>query len=287
MGDIWLGIGIVWLLAGGLFALALRVGGKVPRRAKVLLGLPAVGLIVLHAAVLSDNPRLAWLLPFSNLVVTGNWAPLGVGFLAGVAWRCGQIPLWRRAIAVVALVGVCVWHSYAWLFDRAPQCGDVWRGDVCMQTSRASCSAAAAATLLRAHGIEASEAEMARLCLTKTWGTTRLGLYRGLRLKTAGTPYRVEVISWTLDELRNKPPGPLILHVGLRRGRTSDLRYERDWGWDAGQEHAVLLYRFLPDGLVEMGEPSIGRERWSVEGLRVLWHGMGMRLVKQREAERR
>ncbi len=281
MGDIWLGIAIIWLLAAGLFALALRVSRGVPRWVKVLLGLPGVGLIVLHAAVLSDNPHLAWLLPVSSLVVVGNWAPLGVGFLAGVVWGYGHIPLWRRAIAVLLLVGVCVWHSYAWLFDGTPRCGDAWRGDVCIQTSRASCSAAAAATLLRAHGIEAGEAEMARLCLTKTWGTTRLGLYRGLKLKTVGTPFRVEVTSWTLDELRAKPSGPVILHVGLARGAQADPRYQRDWGWDPGREHAVLFCRFLSRDLVEMVDPSVGREKWSVEGLRVLWHGMGMRLVRR------
>jgi hypothetical protein len=281
VGDLWLGGAIIWLLAGGLFALALVVCRKVPRRWGAVVGLPGLGLVLLHAFVLSDRAELAWLLPFSNLVVVGNWAPLGVGFLAGVVWRCGPRPRWRRGLAIVLLVGACVWHSYGWLFEQRPRCSNVWRGEVCMQTTRASCSAAAAATLLRAHGIAATEDEMARLCLTRSWGTTRLGLYRGLKLKTAGTPWDVEVFSWTLDELRAKPPGPVLLHVGLARGADADPRYQRDWGWDPGREHAVLLYGFLPHDLADMVDPSIGREKWRAEGLLVLWRGQGMRLVRR------
>ncbi|MFW6161910.1 MAG: hypothetical protein ACODAJ_04025 [Planctomycetota bacterium] len=99
--------------------------------------------------------------------------------------------------------------------------------------------------------------------------------------KASGTPYRVEVFDWSLDELRVKPPGPVLLHVVLERGATDDPRYERDWGWEPGRAHAVILFRFLPDGLVAMGAPSIGREPWRVDSLRVLWHGAGMRLVKR------
>jgi len=69
--------------------------------------------------------------------------------------------------------------------------------------------------------------------------------------------------------------------VGLARGADADPRYQRDWGWDPGREHAVLLYGFLPHELADMVDPGIGREKWRVEGLRVLWRGSGMRLVKR------
>ena len=282
MTDIWLGVALVWLLAAGLFLLASHVGRRVSRRTATLLVLPGLAVIGLHSFVLLDEPRLAWLLPVSNLVVVGNWTPLAVGWEAGLAWRHIPKPVWRKLLFVVPLVAVAAWHGYGWLLGAPPKCGDFETDGVVIQTSPATCSAASAATLLRAHGIEATEREMVRLCLTRSWGTTRLGLYRGLKRKTAGTPYDVEVFQWTLDELRARPPGPVILHVVLGRGATDDVRYVRDWGWEPGRAHAVVLFRFLPGDLVEMGDPSIGREQWGVESLRVLWHGGGMRLVRRR-----
>lgn len=100
MTDILLGIGIIWLLAAGLFLAALWVGARVKKWTATLLVLPASGLIALHAFVLIDNPKLAWLLPVSSLVVVGNWSPLGVGWLAGMGWRHLPKPIWRRLLLV-------------------------------------------------------------------------------------------------------------------------------------------------------------------------------------------
>lgn len=312
MGDIYLGIAIMMLLAVGLFALGLWAGRRVSRRVFRGMAVAGVAGVLLHAFWLLEHPGLAWLLPFSNLVVVGNWSPLFVGLLAGLAWACRPVgaaasgdggnafpaargpgrspgsvaamrqrPAWRKLLLVGVLVAVCLWRAYGRLLGEPPPCGDFWVNGVCVQTSQASCSAACATTLLKAHGIEATEAELAVLCLTRKWGTTRHGVYRGLKIKTAGTPYRVEVFHWDLDELRRKPPGPVLLHVRLDRGTTDDPRYVRDWGWTPGVGHAVVLFGFLGDGLVEMGDPGVGREKWRVDHLKVLWHGWGMRLVRR------
>jgi len=54
---------------------------------------------------------------------------------------------------------------------------------VCLQTSSDTCSAAAAVTFLGMYGIKTTEAEVARLALTKQGkGTDRLGLYRALKI---------------------------------------------------------------------------------------------------------
>jgi len=281
MVDLTVGIAILWGLAALLFGLGVRVGRRVSRRAACLLTLPALGLIVLYSFVFIDDPRLAWVLPVSSLVVVGNWTPLAVGWLAGLVWTHGSPPAWRKAAIVVLMGTVTAAHAHVWVLGVPPKCGDVWLDGVCMQTSRSSCSAACAATVLRAHGIAATEKEMARLCLTRSTGTTALGVYRGLKLKTAGTPYDVETFSWTVDELRESPPGPVILHVRLDKGATTDPRYTRDWGWTVGRGHAVVFYRFLDNGLIEMGDPSIGREKWHEDSLDVLWHGTGLRLVER------
>jgi hypothetical protein len=105
--------------------------------------------------------------------------------------------------------------------------------------------------------------------------------------------------------LHQKLPGPVILTVQLNppfRSENPDAwstllaifssnqslapaadrieRYTKDFGWVPGVSHSAVLFRFTSDGhQVEMGDPSVGREDWSRDDLRVLWHGDGMRLV--------
>ena len=68
---------------------------------------------------------------------------------------------------------------------------------------------------MREHGIQASEQEMVELCLTRADGTPALGLYRGLKLKTRGTPWNVEVFRSGLEDLRNADRWPVILLVDV------------------------------------------------------------------------
>jgi hypothetical protein len=80
-------------------------------------------------------------------------------------------------------------------------------------------------------------------------------------------------------KLRSVADDPVILFVGLRRGQRADPRYAREWGWTPGLRHTVVLFGFTDDGRIEIGDPSVGREKWSVEALDVLWDGRGLRLV--------
>jgi len=162
-----------------------------------------------------------------------------------------------------------------------------WSDVVCPQTTDATCSAASATTLLHTVGIAASESEIARLCLTRREGTTMLGAYRGLRRKTEGTPFYVRVLTGT--DLRALwqivgDGGPVLLSVGIdywQRGHI-DPRYESLWGWTPGKRHAIVLFGFLPDGKLDIGDPSIGREQWKSEALSILWHGDALQIVPRR-----
>jgi len=121
---------------------------------------------------------------------------------------------------------------------------------------------------------------MVDLCLTHN-GTPRLGLYRGLRLKTRGTPWRVEVFSGDVANLRARTAeGPAILFVGLRRGQPVDPRYARDWGWTPGLRHVVVLFGFQERSFLDIGDPAAGRERWRSEALDVLWDGQALLLTR-------
>jgi ABC-type bacteriocin/lantibiotic exporter with double-glycine peptidase domain len=219
-------------------------------------------------------------LPFASLIVLGNWFLPVMGFLAGIVWRRVPGGVWRKSISVVALGVSGGYATLAPLLGRAPDCRDNWEHGVCVQTTNKTCTPACAATLLSWHGIPAREQEMAELCLTRD-GTTWQGLYRGLKLKTVGTPWDVQVVQCESERLKELSGSPLILSVGLERDVSADREYETEWGWTPGVRHSVVLRGFTVDGQAEIADPAPNStfERWSPETLRVLWRGTAVRLV--------
>ncbi len=230
--------------------------------------------------VWQSNVLAAWL-PFSNLIVIGNWFPLFLAALAGILSRSVQIHTLRRGFGVLVLAGFSVYAMLAPFWGETPVCGELRnaRGDS-VQTTDFTCSAASAATLLRMHGIEATEQEMAQLCLTRR-GTNWLGLYRGLKLKTANTPWDVEVVRCSVDELSTQMQGPMIVEVGLDSNERVDPAFRYEFGWVPGMKHSVILREFTTHGRAAIVDPSpqIGREEWDFETLQSLWRGYGMRLI--------
>ena len=279
MSDLYAAIAVMGAASVAMFLLGRSIARSVGPLVLSAFALLACGAIVAFASVLRDDLLMARLLPFSSLPVLGNWLLPSVCFLAGLAWRAMPGRAARKLTLLVPLVLLCVYQSYGRLLIEVPPLEERWKDGVCRQTSAASCSAAAAATLLRAHGIDATEAEMARLCLTRPGGTSTHGLYRGLKLKTAGTGWNVQPFRGDLASLYNEPR-PVILSVRLDPAPGVDPRYERNWGWTPGVAHTVVLVGFRPDGKTEVGDPSVGREHWRVRDLEVLWKGEGVRLVR-------
>lgn len=282
MSDLIAGLVIIAALSAGLFWLGQRLASRWSRGAD-LLALLTIALMVVYTRFLWDSILLARLLPFSNLVVLANWFPLAAGFLAGIAWR--RIPggRLRKGLPVAGLLCVGAYAAVQPIVGAPPECSSSWNNGVCLQTTSETCSPACAATLLAAAGIRTTEEEMARLCLTRK-GTTWQGLYRGLKLKTAGTGWDVQVFADDLDGLRRRAPGPIILAVGIDEAADVDPIYTGQYGWTPGEWHSVVLFDFLHNERVAMGDPGIGegREEWSLDDLRVLWRGRGMRLVPRR-----
>lgn len=281
MADLYAGIVIMGLIAIALGALGYQLGRRWPRPRTVALLIAIIAFIFLFSAVLLDSVWMIRLLPVSNVIVVGNWALPAAGLVIGLTWHALPRPAWRRCLLIVPLAAVGLWRFWGPLTGSPPTDMERrWNGDVCLQSSFSTCGPAAAATLLHAAGIEADEAELAELCLTRDTGTTLHGLYRGLKLKTDGTPWRVEVVS-SLDALAGCDT-PVLINVGLPRNRAGiDPRYERDWGWVPGYLHSVVVFSFLPDEHVDIGDPAIGREQWHRDGVTTLWHGRGLRLVKR------
>ena len=122
---------------------------------------------------------------------------------------------------------------------------------------------------------------MISLCLTRSGGTPSLGLYRGMKLKTRGTPWDVEVVRGNFEALFDRAGGPVV----LRMWRANDADAYPDWleriHPAPGAGHAMVLYGPSGDGRVVMGDPAEGLCHWAVEDVKARWRGEGLRLVRR------
>lgn len=278
MSDLYVAVAVVWLTAVVCFVIASRWAVQTTRRAR-----SAMAVIVLLAGAgyvlyVRDSTLLTAFLPFSSLIILSCWFSVFCGILAGLAWQQAEASRLSRLWPVIALAALGVFSTIHPLLGAAPVCHDRWEGNVCLQSSWHSCSAACAATLLTQRGIDATEAELVELCLTRK-GTTWQGLYRGLTMKTAGTEWRVEVSETSVADLRDYAVFPAILSVGVPVGVDVDPVYTDSYGWPPGQLHSVVLFGFDSDGNPQIGDPSVGRESWSAADLKVLYRGTVVRLV--------
>jgi len=280
--DLYLGLAVMAVLSGCAFVLGNRLAGG-HRWVGNGLAIATVLLTLFYIRFAWDDIRLARLLPFSNLVIVGNWLPLASTFLAGVVWR--RIRHWRRVVGVAALWIAGGYAAATPLLAKPPVCEDNWtpRREACLQTTSATCTPACAATLLSLHGIQVTEGEMARLCLTTSRGTNWTGLFRALKLKTHGSRYDVRVLSGSARDLLATLRTPAILSVGLPMDTRPDSYYRTKWVWNPGEEHSVILLGFSKDGLLQIIDPDnrIVFETWHRRDLEVLWRGQGMTLVER------
>ena len=276
-----------------LTVLAVAVALRLPGRSAAgrLLGWGLLLLVVGGMLVerVSDFAWAAMRPGWPDLVYFTNFTLPGVAVLLVVMWRRAPDAGARgRALLLTpAALGAALW-SYAWYFLPVPA-GLAGRADAtgyCAQTSDDSCSAAAAVMLLHAHGIPASEAEMARLCLTRAGqGTTPLGLYRGLALKARKRGMVAALITARTASGRPALTTPAIVSIGLSRLAPQPVVARlAEFGWQPGPRHAVLFQQVKPtDDAIPVADPSYGRERWPVrdpEDLRWLWDGMALILLR-------
>jgi hypothetical protein len=287
MGDLVWGLLVLIASALVLFRVSSLVAQRYPPWFSAGMAVVAVSFLVVFALTVHGKLVVAQWLPLSNAVILGNWLPLGAAVLCGVLTSRRSIPRWRRNTLAVGLTAG-VWWSVLVNFLPGPQpAGEHWTPEgVCLQSSAASCSPAAAATLLRHHGIETSEAEMMRLCLTRHGGSPSLGLYRGLKLKTQGTAWRVEVVRGTADQLLDDLTTPVLLRMRLPRDPDLVSRLAGWTGAPADQGHAAVLYAVTEGGRrLRVGDPSAGIHHWLADDFLARWRGEGLRLVPRREGE--
>ncbi len=266
-------------------ALAARLppGSAASRGFGVGLLLAVVGGMVLErrAEWAWDAMRLSW----PDLVFFTNLSLEGVGALLVLLWRQANdtSARVRAGLLGAGALGAAFW-SYAWLFFPTPAglAGTVDATGLCRQTSDDSCSAAAAVMVLHHHGIPATEAEMARLCLTRErLGTPTLGLYRGLALKAGSHRLRPRLLHLRGAADFSRLDGPAVVRVGLRRGAPPEVaKRMQGYGWTPGVFHAVVVLTGDPEGRwIEVADPSYGREKWPITDpleLSYIWDGRAL-----------
>lgn len=272
---------LVWalLIVAGVSVATGTLGGWAGRRpgkwwwiAVVVLAAAGTGAYLLWGREATGWTRV---LPFAGVVVLSNPTPWLAAATAGVCLAQRKLPRWRRGVLAGVLVVAGFYVPVQTLWNTPPPTVPTWADGVALQTTPSTCTPAAAATLLREHGLEFTERGLAPLCLTNTEGTPLLGLYRGLRLATADTDLRPVMRYLTLDELRERP-GVLPAVVSVRLTREADAReprYRQRWGWILGVRHSVVFLGFDGPDHVWVGDPGVGRERWRLEHIRDLWVG--------------
>ena len=156
------------------------------------------------------------------------------------------------------------------------------RGDRILdfQTTDRTCSAACAAGLLRLHGIAATEDELAQLCLTRR-GTHWLGVFRGLKIKTAGTEWDVVVEDVTPEQLTRGTNSVGVLALTFSADAAAQT-LETGFGAEVG--HTVVSLGTSPWGTLEVFDPSpdYGFESWNARVLADIKKGILLRLVSRK-----
>lgn len=287
MEDLRLAIGLIGFISIAVFSATFRL---LKNRSKPFLDVVAVLIVVLVGVYVQTVWGQLWIvkwIPLSSVIVLSNWFPPLLAALGATVWlRLEPATMARRLPIMVLMVAAAVYSVMHFVPSEPPECGNEWEtglgrytDPVCRQTTPHTCSAAAAATILRTLGIESSEQEMARLCLTRS-GTTWLGLYHGLSTKLRGTDYRVQFFEGDIADL-NKMSAvhPVLLCCELNEEAARlmpDLVTEG--GWIPGLSHSVVYFGEYKE-LHVVGDPSRGYEGWSRRELNILWTGTGLSIV--------
>lgn len=281
MEDLWLGMAINLIVSAGCGFVVRQLSREWPLRCVDVAGVVVAATLVMYVAFVWDRLWLASWLPFSNLIVLGNGLPIFAAVLIGLTCRRLRAKPGSRWVVVGLLTMTGVAALVRPLLGSPPACENRWDQAVCLQTTAHTCSAASAATVLRFLRADASESEMARLCLTRK-GTHWMGLFRGLCRKLPDG-WRIEPLERaTREQLHSASrTSPAILFVSLPQDAPRARQFRTERGWIPGISHSVVCFgEEAPDQWL-IADPANGIERWTTEELRLLWRGDGLRLSRR------
>ena len=283
--DLWLALAVVVLASAATGTLTWRIGRKLNKITQIAV---VTGLLIATLSYLVwGRDAVFWtrLFPTSGAIILGNPTPWLASALAGLGLAQTALPWWRRGVLALAIVAAGFYVPIQVFFIEPPPTVPTWADGIALQTTRATCSPAAATTLLGQHDIETTEREMSHLCLTSAEGTPLLGLYRGVRLASADHSLKPSMGFMPLDELRQRPRLlPAVVSVQLTaEANERDPRYRERWGWIPGVRHSVTFLEFDGPDHVWVVDPGVGLERWRMDHLRDLWVGDVLSLLPSEE----
>jgi hypothetical protein len=281
MWDLGIAAVVLIVLSSATLLAGFRTARRRSERGTFFLGVVVLTALLVFTFRFHGTWQIARLIPYSGAIILGNWIPLGGAFLAGITLGQNKSTRWRRCFLAGLILFVSGYSVVCCFQGHLPTgLSDGRRARLSEQGRRSSCGACCAATLLRRHGFEVTEVDMLRPCLTSHRGCPALGLYRGLKLKTAGTAWDVEVVTCTLEELI-ETPGPRLLRISLPATEvlSNKGQFHRK---KERSEHAVLLMEVDSDGQAKVFDPSYPggyAPLWDVDRLREQWLGEALRLV--------
>ncbi|MBC7822120.1 MAG: hypothetical protein IAG10_34990 [Planctomycetaceae bacterium] len=103
MGDLYFGLLVLAALSAALFGVGRTIGRRVSTPAVNRLSALTVVVLIAYIACVWDQTSLVRWLPYSNLIVLGNWFPFEAALLGGLASAQSSMPVWRRGLTVTAL----------------------------------------------------------------------------------------------------------------------------------------------------------------------------------------
>jgi hypothetical protein len=266
--DVWLAMALMVLISTSV---GLITGHLLRGKSKGVASVVATGAVVLvlvHGLFSSKSLSITRVLPTANAVIYGNIALPAVAVMLAVIWHTVKGTS-RQRLLLISVIGLLALRAlYAPLHGNAPAVGPPrWVDGICRQTTATTCSAASAATVLTGHGVQASETEMARLCLTGDEGTSALGLYRGLKLKLHGTGLEPRAV-FGVEELRGAPKPAVVLFDDVSKPKTLGMR----------GKHAVGLTA-IDGNAVTIADPADGLRVMTLADFEQLWTGEAVAIV--------
>src|SRR5262245_64011279 len=126
MSDLVIGYVIIAAFAAGLFLLTRWASCRLLLWQCDVAAAAVVVLLIAYIRTIWYDPRLAELLPFSSLIVLGNWLPLFAAALAGLVWRRTAGATVRRTYTMAELAFAGGLAAAFPLLGGVPQCGDRW-----------------------------------------------------------------------------------------------------------------------------------------------------------------
>jgi hypothetical protein len=276
MNDLVAAISIVSLACVAFLLIGRHFTAETP--GKRMLVITNTLLMVVYFTCFWDRPILARLIPASALIVLSNWLPVLGCFYVGAYIGTSTISFRRRFVLAATALACAAYSLVAPTLGTAPECRSLAANESLQyQSTPFTCSAASAASLLRLHGIEASEAEMAELCLTRN-GTHWMGLYRGLKMKTRNTNWEVDVRTFSPDLYRESDCLPAIFALNID---TKQSGVSAEYGFRADTGHTIVaLEHITAESMVVFDPaPEYGVEIWSAEVFDTVKSGVILQLI--------